>query len=205
MKYIIIVLLLFIKVSVINSQINFQDCSESVQRYDLYNQEVNEKFKIRNDYDFEFRLWTMPSVLRSETVFILTFKDGVWDAKYVERDSDNKWKDVPVSNEGLDKMWKLLKRHKVLTLPTHGSLTHKIIYRADSVSVFNEEDLDERMFAMGGTCYNFELRKPNKQRTYYYRSPAAYLKHYPNTEEFYRAYAIIAIVRRHIGLSLDFR
>ena len=104
----------------------------------------------------------------------------------------------------LDSLWKRLIKNQVLTLPTQDSLNKKmLIYTADSTLLDSDEEIVKKVSVMDGMTYRFEIKSPGVNRIYNYHSPEAYLKHNPNIEELFRAYMIISIIKKHLGIKLD--
>jgi hypothetical protein len=192
------------------SQIDFRNDPASVNdkytNYQDLNRRADQKLGLTNDFDFEFRLWTNESLANFYSLFILRLKNDAWSARYVEYDGSSKtWEASGVDQEGLDRLWYALERQKVLTLPTQDSIRDKMkIYAADTTAVFySQADVYKTATITDGIGYRYELKNKTKQRAYNYHSPKGYLEPFPNVEEFYRAYAIVALVRRQLGQHID--
>lgn len=166
---------------------------------------IDSTFKLDKAYDFEFRLWTKPSLVSYANVFILTQKNKIWTARFFEcyGNKASKVSEKKVNQSGLDSLWKRLVANQVLTLPTQDSLKARMrMFLADTSQEFDEGDTYRQVSIMDGTVYHFELATKEKNRSYYYHCPKGYLKYYPNVEELYRAFMIIVLVRKYLGLDL---
>jgi len=166
---------------------------------------IDSTFRLDKNYDFEFRLWTKPSLVSYANVFILTQKNKIWTARFFEYygNRTSKISERKVNQSGLDSLWKRLVANQVLTLPTQDSLKAKMrMFVADTSQEFDEGDTYKQVSIMDGTAYYFELATKGKNRSYYYHCPKGYLKYYSNVEELYRAFMIIVLVRKYLGLNL---
>ena len=189
------------------SQTDFQGdslYSESI-RVNRIDSVIGSSLSLDTDNDFEFRLWTLPSLTNYATLFVLVQRRGKWAARYFEyRGNDNI--NVTESNVDpgtLDSLWKRLVANQVLTLPTQDSIRNKMkIFIADTSYALDEDDTYKRVMITDGTIYRFELKDRNERRAYEYHCPMGYLQHYPNLEELYRAFSIIVLVRKYLGLPL---
>ncbi|MDH6307634.1 hypothetical protein M2451_000083 [Dysgonomonas sp. PFB1-18] len=192
------------------SQIDFRNDPASVNdkhtNYQDMNRRADQKLGLTNDFDFELRLWTNEGLANFYSLFILRLKNDVWSARYIEYDGISKtWEASGVDQQGLDRLWYALERQKVLTLPTQDSIRDKMkIYAADTTAVFySQADVYKTATITDGIGYRYELKNKTKQRVYNYHSPKGYLEPFPNVEEFYRAYAIVALIRRQLGQRID--
>ena len=190
------------------AQIDFKDDPESIiNKYTDYvdlNNRADKNLYLDNDFDFEFRLWTDEN-WGYKSLFLLRKKNNVWKANFIKYDGQKDiWSKQKVKQKNLDGLWNYLLRNQILTLPTQDSVRYKMkLFEADTVMIFFEEDTYKKIQIVDGTGYRFELRTKEKKRAYEYHCPKSYLEHYPGVEELYRAYAIIILVRRQLGLSYD--
>ena len=177
---------------------------------DLYHvtyDKLDKEFNLDKNRDIEFRLWTNPSLVFYRNCFILTKRDSVWNARFFEFKGGQKgnWVETKTKTTNLDSIWKKLIRNQLLTLPTQDSLNNRMrIFAADSTLIYyDEDDVYKKVLVDDGTIYTFQIKTKNIDRTYQYHSPVAYLRHNPNIEELYRAYAIISIIRKYLGIPLE--
>lgn len=186
-------------------QTNFKADPIADDHYSEFSRLIDSTFKLDKNYDFQFRLWTNPSLVSYSNVFILTQKDKIWTARFFEY-YGNRTPNVlerKVDQSGLDSLWQRLVAEQVLTLTTQDSLKGKMkIFIADTSQSFDEGDSYKKVIITDGVEYHFELRTPEKSRSYSYHCPQGYLRHYPNVEELYRAFMIIVFVRKYLGLNL---
>jgi hypothetical protein len=148
--------------------------------------------------EFEFRLWTLPSLIDYSDVFIMQFASGVWSAKYFEYQNGN-FIQFKVHQKGLDSLWSKIQYNQALVLPNQESLRWLMRkYHADSTNVLDTDGEYSTTLVTDGTSYRFELFSKGKTRIYDYHCPASYLRIYPNIEALYRVYAILVLVRKHL-------
>jgi len=165
---------------------------------------IDSTFKLDKTYDFEFRFSTNPALVSYSNIFILTQKNKTWSARFFEYNGNSKLTEREVNQSQLDKLWKRLVANQILTLPTQDSIRHKMkIFIADTLNALDEDDPYQRVAITDGVVYYFELTTQNKRRSYDYQCPKGYLKHFPNIEELYRAYVIIVLRKKYLGLSLE--
>ena len=207
MRRLVNLFILLLSSSTVLSQTEFKGdsiYSESI-RVNRINQVIDSSFNLDANSDFEFRLWTLPSLSDYATLFVLMQRHGKWTARYFEYrgNGESVVKESNVDPGKLDSLWNRLVANQVLTLPTHDSIRNKMkIFIADTSYVLEEDDMYKRVMMTDGAIYRFELKDRNKRRAYEYHCPMGYLKHYPNLEELYRAFSIIVLVRKYLGLSL---
>jgi len=193
--------------SILNSfgQTDFKGDLKVDKQYSELSHLIDSTFKLDKTYDFQFRLWTNPSLVSYTNVFILTQKNKTWTARFFEYNGNRTSKvlERKVDQSGLDNLWQRLVAEQVLILPTQDSLKRKMkIFIADTSQPFDEGDSYKKVIITDGVEYHFELRTPEKSRSYSYHCPQGYLRHYPNVEELYRAFMIIVFVRKYLGLNL---
>lgn len=151
-----------------------------------------------SEVEFEFRLWTMPSLTSYSDVFILQLKAGLWAARYFEY-RNGKFVEEKVEQKGLDSLWAKIRLNQVLSLPSQDSLRRLMRkYSPDSAIVLNPDGEYMTSNMLDGIRYRFELFSKNDKRAYEYHCPAGHLERYPNIEELFRAYAILILIRKHL-------
>ena len=188
-------------------QINFKaDSSTSESNWlTRISHSIDSTFRLDKTYDFEFRLWTIPSLTKDANVFILTQKNNNWTGRFIEYNGYQlqKLSERKVNQVKIDSLWRKLIANQVLTLPTQTSIENKMRkYIADTLYSFEEKGIYSVPEFSDCTGYRFELLTQDKKRTYTYFCPTEYLTKFPNVEEFYRAFSIIVLVRKYIGLNL---
>jgi len=226
MKHILITILILFAGNVCSQKIDFENDPESFNdTYNKYydyaslNKSIDDDFNIKNDFDldFELRLWIEPAPMSGRSLFMMRKKNDVWNARFFtftlefreDKSIHSYWEEKELSQDNLDELWRMLTINQVLTLPTLDSIRDKMrVYTADTLAVQGiYTDLSGgpyyNPYILDGVQYRIELRTPDKKRSYSYHCPAGYMKECPNVEELYRAYAIIALIFRRTGLSLD--
>ncbi|MDH6307633.1 hypothetical protein M2451_000082 [Dysgonomonas sp. PFB1-18] len=223
MKKILILIIGILFTDLSYSQIDFKDEPKSFKEknkkwynFGRRNKEINTEFKLKNDYDFELRLWTDPAPVLGPSVFVMQQKDNKWTAQYyaqaIRKEGDKYipyWKKKDLDSEKLNELWAKLVENQVLTLPTQDSIRDRMrIYSTDTLAVFYPPNqlAGWPYYApaiLDGMIYRVELRTKKKKRTYTYHCPKGYLENCPNVEELYRAYAIIVLIRKYAGLNLS--
>lgn len=186
-------------------QIDFVDDTALDDRFLDLNQKIDSAFKLERSNDFEFRLWTQASMTSYKNLFILSKKGSLWKARFFESSVSRKreFREIVIRNNKLDSLWQRLEANQVLTLPTQDSLKFKMkIFIADTSYALDAEDTYKQVQIMDGISYNFQLFSGRKRRVYDYHCPQSYSRNYPNVEELYRAFAIIVLVRKYVGLNL---
>ncbi|HMI77283.1 MAG TPA: hypothetical protein VK484_00735 [Ferruginibacter sp.] len=206
MKVILNLLIQLLLISNSFGQIDFEADAPSMIKPSALSYRLDSTFSLDKSYDFEFRLWTSPSLTDYTNVFILALKNNVWSAKFYEYNPYQKavFTETILRQSKIDKLWERLVENHILVLPPHDSLRSRMkIFIADTSGVLEEDGMYKKVLMTDGTRYQFELSKKDKKRSYYYHCPGSYLKHYPNIEELYQAYSIIILIRHFIGLTLD--
>lgn len=198
----IIIMLFAIKSS---AQINFRNESGSHPINDeKLEKEINKNFKIPQNNELEFRLYTLPTLTTSSSLFVMRLNNKIWEAHLFRKNHNSSWVAEDVDNNGLDNLWSKLDKNQVLTLPDQEDIKDKMkIFKADTTAVLEDWGHMQTQ-VMDGVIYHFELTQYNYcKRAYSYHCPYTYLQKYPNIEELYRAYAIIILVYKHLGMPLS--
>ena len=174
--------------------------SECVNKYNI----IDTQFPLQKNNDIEFRLWTNSDLIGYSNLFVMVQKNGKWSARFFEYSIKKGWKENPTKQDKLDSLWKRLVNNKVLSLPDQMTLWDRMkTYKADSSFIeFGDDGVYNRMMVEDGVIYIFQVFTKDSQRTYSYDNPVTYLKVNTNIEELYRAYALISLVRKYLGLSL---
>lgn len=211
MKNVFIFFVLILFTSNLYSQIDFKDEPESFNdKYQGYydykkiNKTFNKEFNLKNDYDFEMRLWIDPSPMQSRHLFLMKKTGDKWDAACYHLRYNSK-KEILINQDNLTKLWTDLMRNNVLTLPDQEILREKMrVYTADTLAAqgiyYNLSNTPyENPFILDGVFYRIELRTKDAKRAYTYHCPKGYIKECPNVEELFHAYAIVYLIFRKIG------
>jgi len=205
MRYIFFLLLFVLFFSNSFAQISFKDESGTHPIKDEKLEKIVDKtFVTPQNNDLEFRLYTFPALTNNPSVFVMRLKNKTWEANYFTRKIDNSWKTEKLDSKGLDDLWSSLEKNQVLTLPDQKQLEDKMkLFKADTIAVFEDWGPMKTMIT-DGVGYHFELMQYSyRKRAYSYHCPSAYLQKYPNIEELYRAYAIIILVYKYLGIRLS--
>ena len=146
MKSVIIFLISFFVILNSFGQTDFKADSKVDKHYFRLSHLIDSTFHLDKAYDFEFRLWTKPSLISYANVFILTRKNKTWTARFFEYfgNRTSKILERKVNQSGLDSLWKRLVANQVLTLPTQDSLRAKAkIFVADTSQNLTKEILTD--------------------------------------------------------------
>lgn len=187
---------------------SFKDWYDSIYNYEKINKQFDKEFKLTKDYDFEFRLWIDPSPMTNRLLFVMKKKADNWTAGFYKNVS-GRMEEVAVDQSDLDKLWGDLMRNKVLTVPTQKDVRDKMrVFSSDTLYAFGYNDPFSNgpyydPYILDGVFYRIELRTPDKKRSYTYHCPKGYLQECPNVEELFRAYAIVCLIYRRLGLNPD--
>lgn len=203
MKYIYLVTILFFLSVNAFSQMLFENESGSHPiKDDKLEKIINKKFELPENSELEFRLHTIPTLTNGQSVFIMRLKNKIWEAYFFRKDNRDSWTAVEVDNSKLDSLWIRLEKNQVLTLPDQRLVEDRMkIFTADTTAVLEDWGHMETRI-MDGVGYRFELAQYSyRKRAYSYHCPHAYLQRYPNIEELYRAYSIIVLVYKFLGIS----
>ncbi|NDV95126.1 hypothetical protein D0T84_09360 [Dysgonomonas sp. 521] len=224
MKAIISLLFLMLFIPDIHSQIDFEndpasfdDAYNKYYDYKRLNKSIDKDFDIKNDFDFELRFWIEPAPMSGRSLFLLRKKDDKWNVRFFTHTLEFKedesihsyWKEKELEQKGLSGLWQMLRDNHILTLPTLDSIRDKMrVYSADTLAaqgIYTQLSGGPyyNPYVLDGVSYRTELRTKDKKRSYSYHCPKGYLKECTNVEELYRAYAIVYLIFRRIGLNPD--
>jgi hypothetical protein len=205
MKSVIIFCISFFLAFHLFGQTDFKGDSIPNHNFSRLSYLIDSAFKLDKTFDFEFRLSTNPSLISYANVFILRLKNKIWTARFFEYHGNrtNKLSETKINQTGLDNLWKNLVANQALTLPTQDSIKNKMrLFVADTSLALEDGNEYRNVIITDGVVYHFELSTRGKTRSYDYQCPQGYLKYCPNVEELYRAFVIIIMVRKYLGLNL---
>ena len=131
--------------------------------------DIDALYQVSGKGDFQLLFWALQGKQDRRTLLVLTNQNKQWQARYFKRQNDSgrlTWKELPVFQEGIEKLWKGLQENDVLHLKS-------------------SEDLKDLSFhpVEGGVLYYFELLDKKGKRAYYYHCPKLQ-QQYNNHKEF---------------------
>jgi hypothetical protein len=158
-------------------------------------EEIDQKFGLDKDYDFELRLFIFPKFADTKTglsLFILNSKNGNWKARLFEQAWSLKNSvEIPLRSEGLDSLWKGLLENNVLNIP----LTQYLVDKKGEL-ILDQLESDNHSF-----IYTFELLTPAATRSYSYKCPMAFSKKYDSVPEFRKVANIVRLILKFCELE----
>jgi hypothetical protein len=151
-------------------------------------EEIDKKFNLQKDNDFEFRLFIFPKWSDTKeglSIFILTFKNGGWKARLFQ----NAWstknsQEIPLRTEGIDSLWKELDKNDALTIPLAQNLVDKK----------GEILIDQLQADNNSILYSFELLTKTAVRHYAYNCPLEFSKKYEYIVTFKKVSKIVQLI-----------
>jgi hypothetical protein len=187
-------------------QIDFKADTSSNNTNNVIYHLIDSTFKLDNSFDFQLRFWTFPSLEDYTSIFILSKKNNHWTARFFEfrKLVINKITEISVNQNKLDGLWEKLNKNQILTLPNQWDLRDKFVkFSSDTTEALYSEGNERRIAMTDGVQYIFELSTQIKKRSYSYHCPKSYLTHFANVEELYRAFVLIILIRKYLGLNLS--
>jgi hypothetical protein len=194
--------------------INFIGDSLDSHRQSERDRVVDSVFHLNKNYDFQFRLWQEGMNNFSINVFVLTLKNGSWNARAFQFIGIGKgkysWKSNPyyteinVKQDSLDMLWERLVSNDILTLPTEESIRKpEQFFSMDTSLLYKSGKVYEgySIVWIDGVQYDFEIFGKDKSRFYTFSSPINRLRRYPQIEELYKAASIILLIKNYLGQS----
>ena len=158
-------------------------------------EEIDKKFRLQKDNDFEFRLFIFPKVSDAQeelTIFIMTFKNGKWKARLFQ----NAWspknsQEIRLRTEGIDSLWRELAKNDALTIPLAQTLADKE----------GEIVTDQLQGDNNSMLYSFELLTKDAVRQYAYKCPLEFSRKYEYIETFKKVSNIVQLILRFCGIE----
>lgn len=150
---------------------------------------IDSMFHLIRNNDFELRFWSTYGKNSGWSLFILSYKDSTWSARWFEQTMKGKnvLIEKAISNNSPGKLWKQLTKQNVLTL-------------ANSTELKDTTGKDADLPIVCGSSYFINLITPNKKRSYYYSCPKAHSEGYPYIKEFRQIVTIIEMIYKYVGL-----
>lgn len=178
------------------AQFSFKDDSTDMRIQSWATTEIDKKFGLEKDNDFELRLFTFPrssDKLSSPFLFILSNKNGKWNTRlfkdlvdYVGR--PNRIEEVPLKKDSLETLWKQLNEHEVLSIPKAYTLLNK---NGEMIIEERQDDI----------TYSFELLAKKAVRHYSYHCPLFFSKKYDYIPTFSNVSKIIQIIFEYCNIE----
>lgn len=141
--------------------------------------EIDAFYQVSGKGDFQLLYWMLPGQEDRRTLLVLTNINKQWQARYFERRKDSSrlsWKELPVSQEGIEIVWKGLQENDVLQIKS-----------SEDIRDFSFHPLES------GVLYFFELLDKKGKRAYYYHCPR-HQQQYNNHKELIRVVNIIQLL-----------
>ena len=158
-------------------------------------EEIDKKFRLIKDNEFELRLFIFPKWSDNKkglSIFILSFKNGEWKARLFK----NAWspglsQEIPLKSVGLDSLWKELYKNKVLTIPLAQNLVDKK----------GEILIDQLQGDNNSVLYSFELLTKDAYRNYAYKCPLEFSRKYDYIPTFKNVSNIVQLILRFCNIE----
>ena len=185
----IILILFFSAVTIVSfGQFSFKDDSTDMRIQSGAMEEIDKKFSLQKDNDFELRLFIFPKWSDNKEglyIFILSFKNDEWKARLFQ----NVWsvinsQEIPLRTDGIDSLWKELDKNDVLTIP----LAQDLIDKKGEILI------DQLQSDHNSTLYSFELLAQNTVRHYAYQCPLKFSKKYDYIPTFNKVSNIVQLI-----------
>lgn len=174
---------------------------------------IDSVFHLDKKYDFQFRLWELGMMVAPQ-VFIMTLKDGKWEARAFQltgkgskkytRERNPYYTEKEVRQNGLDTLWKKLVKNDILKLTSEKRLESQQTDFAFDTSLLEDRGVVYQKLGtvqVDGTLYVFELFAPGKTRIYHYGSPIVQANWYPYIEVYYKVTGMILLIKKQMGQS----
>jgi hypothetical protein len=153
-------------------QFFFKDDSTDMRIQSGAMEEIDKKFRLGKDNEFELRLFVFPKWSDNSeglSIFILSFKSGEWKARLFKNAwSPKQSKEIPLQIDGLDSLWKELDKNNVLTVPLAQTLVDKK----------GEILVDQLQSDNNSISYTFEILTKDAYRSYGYKCPLEFSRKY---------------------------
>jgi hypothetical protein len=153
------------------------DSIEKRNKHDI--NDIDALYQVSGKGDFQLLFWMLPGQEDRRTLLVLTNKDQQWQAGYFERQKEDGrliWKEIPVSQQGIEALWKGLQENDVLHINSSENIKDLSFHPVE-----------------GGVLYYFELLDKKGKRGYYYHCPR-HQQQYNNHKEFSRIINMIQLI-----------
>jgi hypothetical protein len=158
--------------------------------------EIDKKYTLQKDNDFELRLFIFPRWSDTKdglSIFILSFKHDKWTARLFRNPwSAEKSQEVLLKSEGLDSLWKQLEQNNVLTIP----------HARDLVDNKGEMLFDQLQGDSNSILYSFELLSKTSVRHYAYKCPKEFSIRYNYIETFKNVLNIVQYILKYCKIEM---
>lgn len=169
-------------------QFSFKDDSTDMRIQSGAMEEIDKKFRLQKNNEFELRLFIFPKWSDNKeglSIFILSFKSGVWNARLFK----NAWlpkqsQEISLKSEELDSLWNELHKNNVLTIPLAQTLVDKK----------GEILIDQLQNDNNSISYTFELLTKDAYRSYGYKCPLEFSRKYDYIPTFKNVSNIVQII-----------
>ena len=169
-------------------QFSFQGDSTDMRIQSGAMEEIDKKFHLQKDNEFELRLFIFPKWVDNKeglSIFILSFNSGEWKARLFKNAwSHEKSQEIPLKSDGLDSLWKELDKNNVLTIPLAQTLVDKK----------GEILVDQLQTDNNSISYTFELLTKDAYRSYGYKCPLEFSRKYDYIPTFKNVSNIVQII-----------
>jgi len=192
----LVVIFLLLATSIVSfGQFSFKNDSIDSRIQSGAMDEIDKKFRLQKDNDFEFRLFIFPKFSDTKeglSIFIMTFKNGEWKARLFQ----NAWspkdsQEIPLRAGGIDSLWREVDKNDALTIPLAQTLVDKK----------GEILIDQLQSDNNSMLYSFELLTKNTVRHYAYKCPFEFSRKYDYIEPFKKVSNIVQIILRFCGIE----
>ena len=151
-------------------------------------EEIDKKFGLQKDNEFELRLFIFPKWSDNKqglSIIILSFKSGEWKARLFRNAwSPKQSQEIPVNSDGLDSLWKELDKNNVLTIPLAQTLVDKS----------GEILIDQLQGDNNSILYSFELMTKDAYRSYAYKCPLEFSRKYDYISTFKNVSNLVQLI-----------
>lgn len=158
-------------------------------------EEIDKKFHLQKDNDFEFRLFIFPKLSDTKeglSIFLLTYKNSESKARLFQNAwSPNNSQEIPLRIDSIDSLWRELDKNNALTIPLAQTLVDKK----------GEILIDQLQGDDNSILYSFELVTKDAVRHYAYKCPLEYSKKYDYIETFRKVSNIVRLILQFCGIE----
>lgn len=169
-------------------QFTFKDDNTDMRIQGGVMEEIDKKFNLQKDNEFEFRLFILPN--RSDNqeglyIFIISFNSGLWKSRLFKNAwSTEQSQEIPLKSDGLDNLWKELDKNNVINIP----LAQTLVDKSGKIVIDQLERGDSSIL------YSFELLTKDAYRSYAYKCPLKFSKKYDYISTFKSVSNIVQLI-----------
>jgi hypothetical protein len=195
LKYLIATFLLLSTTICSFGQFSINDDSTDSRIQSGAMEEIDKKFHLQKDNDFEFRLFIFPKLSDTKeglSIFLLTYKNSESKARLFQNAwSPNNSQEIPLRIDSIDSLWRELDKNNALTIPLAQTLVDKK----------GEILIDQLQGDDNSILYSFELVTKDAVRHYAYKCPLEYSKKYDYIETFRKVSNIVRLILQFCGIE----